>query len=101
MEVYYTRVLSEAESELDDNRGNGTIIYPVTPGYFSADRCATVGEMSNFLISFLAAVGISGWIYSQMRRRTNITQTALLIAGVSGLGLFIVFLVLFSVFLPE
>jgi len=46
--------------------------------------------MSNFMIAFLASVGISTWIYSKMYSRTGgNTQTAITVCAISGLGIFL------------
>lgn len=51
--------------------------------------------MSNGVISFLFAVGFSGWVYAKTMRTTgNNTQTALIVAAASGLVAFLLFITL-------
>lgn len=54
--------------------------------------------MSNFLIAFLFAGGGGTWIYNKMHSRTGgNTQHALIVAGASGVILFLFMLVVLSI----
>ena len=57
--------------------------------------------MSNNVIAFLVSVGAAGWVYSKMIRRTGgNTQSALIVAAISGVMLFIFVLFALS-FVPN
>lgn len=57
--------------------------------------------MSNGIISFLFATGFAGWVYAKVLRSTgNNTQTALIVAAVSGLLAFLLFNTILG-FIPE
>jgi hypothetical protein len=52
---------------------------------------------SNALIAFLAAAGFAGWVYAQMQRRTGgNTSNSLVVAGGSGLVLFLLLIAVLS-----
>ena len=48
--------------------------------------------MSNFLLSFLFALGASAWVYNKVQQRNGgLTQQSLIAAGVCGVVAMIVF----------
>jgi len=51
--------------------------------------------MSDGVVSFVFAIGVAGWVYSQMERRAGVsnTQTNAVAAGIGGL---LAFLLLFT-----
>ena len=52
--------------------------------------------MSRFIIALLVAIGVGGWVYAKIQRRTGgITQTSLMMAAAAG---FIAFLFIFILF---
>lgn len=52
--------------------------------------------MSRFIIALLVAIGVGGWVYAKIQRRTGgITQTSLMMAVAAG---FIAFLFIFILF---
>lgn len=53
--------------------------------------------MSKYLIGLFVAIGIGGWAYSQIQRRTGgNTQTSLMMAGIAGAVAFIFIIIVFS-----
>lgn len=55
--------------------------------------------MSNLLIAFMLAAGVSGFVYSKITRRTGgLTKNDLTIAGMAGVFAFIVVLSVLSIF---
>jgi hypothetical protein len=53
--------------------------------------------MSKYLIGLFVAVGIGGWAYSQIQRRTGgNTQTSLLMAAMAGVIAFLFTVIIFS-----
>lgn len=53
--------------------------------------------MSNWLIAFLLALGVGGWIYNYFMRRTGgLTQNALIVAGIVAGIVFILALTVMS-----
>ena len=48
--------------------------------------------------ALIFAAGISAWVYSKMRHRTNSGQTSVIIGAVVGIIAFIVFYTAFSTF---
>lgn len=47
--------------------------------------------MNSLLVGFLLAVGAGGWIYSKAYKASGgLTQKALIVAGISGLVIFII-----------
>ena len=51
--------------------------------------------MSNFMVALLVGLGVAGWIYGKMMRRTGgITQNALIVAGTGGLFAFLIVLII-------
>jgi len=54
---------------------------------------------SNALIAFIGAIGVSGWIYSKIQRQTgNNTKSSLTVATAVGGLVFLVLIVLLSMF---
>lgn len=47
--------------------------------------------MSNFLIAAFFALGAGAWIYTKVQHRTLSGQTGLIVAGVSGFFIMLVF----------
>lgn len=57
--------------------------------------------MSTFLIGLFVALGVGGWTYSQIQRRTGgNTQTSLTMAAIAGVIGFIFVFIVFS-FIPN
>ena len=53
--------------------------------------------MSNFLTSFLFALGASAWVYNKVQQRNGgLTQQSLIAAGVCGVVAMIVFFTIIS-----
>lgn len=53
--------------------------------------------MSKYLIGLIFAVGVGGWAYSQIQRRTGgNTQTSLMMAGIAGVIAFLFIVIIFS-----
>ncbi len=47
--------------------------------------------MNGLLVSFILALGISAWIYSKMMKTSGgLTQTALIVSGMSGAVIFFI-----------
>lgn len=58
--------------------------------------------MSNFLIALIAAIGAGGWIYNKFQKMNGgLTQRSLTAAGSSALGIFVVLLILLSIFVKS
>lgn len=48
--------------------------------------------LGSVAVGFLAGIGVAGWVYAQMMRRTGgNNQTALTTAGIAGFFAFVVF----------
>lgn len=57
---------------------------------------------SNVMIAFLAAIGLAGWVYAKVQRSTGgNTANSLVVAGGSGLVLFIFLLIVLEFAIPK
>lgn len=58
--------------------------------------------MSTFLIGLFVAIGVGGWAYSQLQRRTGgaDSKTSLLFAAIAGVIAFILIFIIFG-FIPD
>ena len=57
--------------------------------------------MSKFLIAFIFAVGVGGWVYAQIQRRTGgNAQTSIMMASIAALIAFLFIILVFS-FIPN
>lgn len=58
--------------------------------------------MSPFLVSFMFGIGVGAWVYNKVQKRNGgQSQQSLVVAGGAALAAFIVFLTMFTTFLPD
>lgn len=56
---------------------------------------------SNILVGFLLAAGSSAWVYAKVSRSSGgNTQSALIVAGIVGVGVWIAVILLLRAFIP-